>query len=352
MSFRVNRAELLQILGRIQPGLSTRDFVEQSSCFVFDRGWSCTFNDEICCRTKTGFPDSLEGAVHSAQLMKVIENMTDDELDLDVKEGELLVQGKRKKAGIRMEAEIVLPVDQVESPSEWAVLPEDFKAAVEQVREAAGTNDEEFMTVCVHVHPDWLEACDRKQATRYTIKTGVSRSFLVRAKSLAHIETLDLTKIGETDNWLHFRNKSLIFSCRRYIEDYPMEKITEMLKFRGEPGVLPRGGVEAAKLAGVFSGEDKENDKVLVRLTDGHMVVRGEGAHGWAAADLEMAYHGPEVTFRIAPQLLTKLVNNHTNCEIGPGKLMVTGEKWKYLTVLGKADEPKKEKKQKVKAGD
>lgn len=343
---RVNRAEFLQILSRVEPGLSKRDLVEQSRCFVFQDGWVATFNDEICCRTKTDLPEDFVGAVHAEPLTRTLENMADDEIEVSIREGELFLRGKRKQAGIKLEAQIVLPVDQVELPEKgtWTVLPEEFPAAVEQVIATAGTNDEEFITVCVHVHPLWLEACDRKQATRYEIPTGVTRPFLIRASSLKHIIPLGLTKAGETENWVHFRNKSIIFSCRRHLDEYPSDRITEMMKFRGEPATLPRGGVEAASLAGVFSGEDKDNDKVLVRLTDGHMVVRGDGAFGWASVDLEMAYHGAPVSFLIAPQLLIELVKNHTDCEIGPGRLMVSGARWKYLTVLGAAEEEAKKK--------
>lgn len=340
MAVRVNRAEFLEALNRVSPGLSTKDFIEQASCFVFKGGWINTFNDEITCRTKSPLPADVTGAVRAKQLLGVIENFTDDDVDLSVIGGEFRVQGKRKKAGVRMEADVVLPVDQVEPPSSWADLPEDFPRAVEQVQGAAGTNAEEFITTCVHLHPEYLEATDRKQATRYTLPVPVTQSFLIRAVSLAHVVPLGLTRIGETDNWVHFRNKTLVFSCRRHIEDYPTELIGKLLEFRGVPTTLPKGAGEAAKLGSVFTADDKENDKVTVKLTDGHMVVRGEGAHGWASADLEMAYHGQDVTFRIAPAMLEKLVKDHNDCEIAPGKLMVSGDRWRYLTVLGAAAKP------------
>lgn len=335
---RVNRQEFLQTLARVQPGLSSSDFIEQSTCYAFADGWVATFNDEICCRTKTGLPD-LTGAVRAKQFTSVLENMADEEVDLDATAAELRISGRRKKAGVRMEAEIVLPVEQVETPAAWMPLPAEFGDAVRSVLGAAGTNDEEFLTVCVHVHPDFVEACDRKQAARYDIATGVSRPFLVRASSLGHVAKLDMTKVGETDNWIHFRNKLLVFSCRRHLDEYP--DITALLKTRGTPTKLPRGASEAAALAGVFTADDKENDKVNVRLTTDRMVVRGEGAFGWASADLETAYKGDDVVFRISPAMLTKLVKEHETCEITPDKLIVAGERWRYLTCLGRPDASK-----------
>lgn len=344
---RVKREEFLRMLASVECGLSKRDFVEQSSCVVFDEGWACTFNDEICCRTKTGFPDSFKGAVYAEPLKRVLENLTDDEVEISADNGELLVRGKRKKTGIRMEAQIVLPIDEVEVPVKgtWKDLPKEFIEGVKKVKEVTGTNDEEFMTVCVHVHPNWVEACDRKQTTRYEVDSGVTRSFLVRAQSIAQMIPLDMTRIGETDNWVHFRNSSIIFSCRRHLEEYPTDKLTELLKFRGEKAILPQGGVEAANLASIFSGDDKKNDKVLVRLTDGHMFVEGQGARGWAEADMDMAYHGPVVEFHIQPQMLIDLIRDNKECEIGPGKLIVFGERWKYMTILDIPEDKKESKK-------
>lgn len=345
--FRTSRQELLNTLARVAPGLSSSDFIEQSTCYAFDSGWVCTFNDEICCRTKTGLPDDVRGAVRAKQLVAVLENMDDDHVDVSADGKEFKIRGNRKRAGVRMEAEIVLPFDQVESPDSWEPLDNDFPAAVKQVVGAAGTNDEEFLTVCVHVHPDFLEASDRKQLCRFTLPTGVTRPFLVRAASLRPTADLGLTKIGETDNWVHFRNKLLVYSCRRHLEDYP--DLGALLKFRGTPVVLPQGAPAAAKLGGVFTADDKENDKVTVSMAADKMTVRGDGRFGWAEADLEMAYKGAPVTFRVAPAMLVKLVAENKECEIGPDKLTVVGEKWRYLTVLGKpvvetsdtpADEP------------
>lgn len=335
---RVNRGDFIQMLARVEPGRSTKNYIEQSSCFIFQSGWCATFNDEICCRTKSELPVEFTGAVHGKPLRDVLDNMTDDEIGLEIAGTELRIQGRRKRAGIRLEAEILLPVDSVDSPKAWTPFenPDDFAEAVKQVCGAAGTDEEEFMTVCVHMAPSFMESTDRHQATRYDTPTGVSRDYLVRAKSLAHVAPLGVTKLGETDNWVHFRNKAVIISIRRHLDDYA--DLAPIWAFKGTEAELPRGALEAAKLGGVFSSEDKENNKVTVSLTDGGMMVRGEGAHGWAEARLEMAYHGEPVSFRINPTMLEKLVTAHTRCELSQTKLMVRGERWQFATVLGAVD--------------
>ncbi len=123
--------------------------------------------------------------------------------------------------------------------------PKLFSESIKQVVEAAGTDDEEFLTVCVHVHPDFLEATDRRQGCRFHIPTGVSRSFLVRASSLRHVAALEPTDVGETDQWVHFKNSSMSMSVRRHLEAYPTEHMDKIFAFKGTKIKLPQGVAEA-----------------------------------------------------------------------------------------------------------
>lgn len=333
MAVRINRVDFLQSLGRVEPGLSTRDFIEQSSCYVFSDGWIASFNDEICCRSKSGLPADFVGAVHAKPLKCVLEAITADEITVDFSGKEFLIKAGSERAGIRMEREIVLPVDEVTVPEQWLTLPPDFASAIDKVVDAAGTNDEEFLSVCVHIHPDYVEATDRSQMCRYTLETGVDKSFLVRAKSVAHITKLDVTKIGQTDQWVHFRNRTLVFSCRRELMDY--FDLSEIFDFSGTATKLPRGGERASELAGSFC-EGKDNDKVIVKLTNGNMNVRGEGSFGWGEKNMPMEYEGDDLAFRLSPSMLVKLVKENTDCELDGCKLCVRGDKWIYITTLGK----------------
>lgn len=338
MAFRVKRAELLESVGRVMPGLSARDFIEQSKCFAFDAGWCSTFNDEITCATKTPLPAEFTGVVRANELVDVLSNLPDEDVTVDWGAGRFWVRGNRVKCWVRMEPEILLPLDTVSRPEKggWVDLPEDFHAAVEAVTPAAGSNNEEFITSCIHMHPDYMEACNRKQAVRFDIRTGVSRPFVVRAASLKHVVPLGLTRMGETDDWVHFRNKHVVFSCRRHLEDYPTDNITDALGFRGHPATLPRGAQPAARLAGVFSrNSDEKEDRVRVVMSAGKMLVVGEGAFGGAEIELETSYRGPEIAFRLPPKMLEQVVKDHTQCEIGDGKLRADGEKWVFMTVLG-----------------
>lgn len=333
MNARVKRADLLQALNWVEPGLSPRDFIAQGTSYAFNNGWVATYNDEICCRAKSELPADFMAAIRAKPLKAMLESMSDEEIELKSDGKVLKVSGNRKWGKVRMEKDIILPLDQVAppAPSSWRPLPEGFNDAVEMTAETAGSNAAEFLSVVVHMQPDFMESCDRRQASRYYLELPLEMPILVRAASLAKVRPMGADRVAETDNWIHFRNNKAILSCRRHIDKYP--EIGHMIEFQGTPAVLPKGAIEASKLGAVFT-IDGEQDKVLVMLSDGKMVVQGEGAYGECEAELETSYRGADVKFHVAPQLLASMITKHNECVVGDGKIGVFGENWAYTILL------------------
>lgn len=350
MEARVNRAQFLALLETVTPGLTSKskDSVEQSSRFVFSDGWVITYNSEISCRVRTEMPEGFHGAVLGQPLLDVLRKMTEDSIDLKLTDSEVKIRGQGKWIGIRMEPEIQLPLEQIEEPTGWRHLDPLFGEAIEHVQDTCGSNEEQFLTVVIHVHKDHVESCDRKQATRYLIDTGVERPFVVRKKSISHLVKLEMTKISETPNWVHFRNDSkMIFTCRRYVEQYP--SLDDMFTLDG-PALqigLPPGAALATEIASIFTAVDKDNNRVTVNLSrEKGMTIYGDGTHGWARLEVGMDYPGEPTGFRISPELLARIVTKNEMGTIAPGKLLVKGDRWVYVTRLGKIkkEEPVDEK--------
>ncbi len=346
MPIQVNRAELLTTLAKVQPGLSGSDVYEQSSSFCFDAGWLMTFNGEIAIRTKSGLPPQYEGAVKAKPLIDALAAVPDETVEVDYsQEGRFRVRGGGGSwFTVRQETEIRLPMENVELPQEWVALPEDFAAALKIVLPAAGKKEEEFVTSCLHVTPDFVECCDRIRLCRYNLEFPCEEGFLIRAKSATAILAYDVVRFGLTENWAHFRNGGIIFSCTRHKDDMP--DLSAVLAFRGTEMRLVKEAEVAAVVAGVFSAQDKADDKITVELTPGRMNVFGRGAFGEGGRPLTTNYDGPPLGFRISPASLIDLVKHHDRCEVGQDqggndRLRIDGERWAFVTSLGKVDDAK-----------
>lgn len=328
---KVNREKLLQQLESVQSGLSAKEIVEQSSCFVFTGGKVFTFNDEISCYANS--PLKIEGAVSAAPLVAILQKVHVDELEIEVGKGELLLKWKNREVGVTMEKDILLPISVVEKPGAWNKLPDDFTEAIEMTHQCAGKDQSHYAITCVHIHPKWIEACDNFQMTRYKVKTGIAKPTLVRGTSIQHIVPLGMTEMSESETWLHFRNPSgLVFSCRRDLQAY--EDLSGFLDFKGDPLTLPKGLGEDTNNAEIFSSEDPATNHVLVELRPGKLRVEGRGNSGWYRAKKTLKYSGAPFDFRIAPKLLIQLTERHNECEITKERLKVDGGKYTYVTCL------------------
>ena len=335
---KVNREELLKELESVTPGLSLKEVIEQSSCFVFKGGEVATYNDEIACQHSSCL--DVVGAVCALPLLAILRKLGEESIEIGISKGELLIKGRHRKAGIRMEAEVQLPVDAVESPGKWKKLPDDFVDAVSITQECAGKDETQFSMTCIHLHPEWIEACDNFQAIRYTLATGIAIAVLVRRESLKYIVALGMTDFSETETWMHFRNPAgLILSCRRYVEEYP--DLTSVLKVSGEQATLPKGLKEAAEKAAIFSVENLNDNMVTLELKQGKLRITGRGSSGWYSEVKKVGYEGEPMSFTISPVLLAELVQHYNTCEISASRLKVDGGKFIYVTALGEPWEGK-----------
>lgn len=336
-AIRLSRESFLSRLQSASPGLAKREIIEQSSCFVFAKGKVATFNDEVCCRIDSGLPKDLKLVVPAAPLLALLEKLPEDDVDLILVDGEVQFKGKGRRAGVKVEADIHLNLNAVDRPGEWRDVPANFDEALDIVSGCASSDDQRFSLTCVHVTPEFVEACDNFQLARYKIKCPVQTPCLVRRDALKPVVNLGMTKMSETDAWLHFTNPGgLIYSCRRYADDFP--DLKGPLSVKGEPAVLSGAIAEAVDKADIFARENPDYSEVLVKLAPGRILIRGQGVLGWFEENLKTTYSGPATSFLISPKLLTEISKKHNSCLISSDHLKVKGERYIYVTVLTKEE--------------
>ncbi len=337
----VKRDGLLKCLAAVDAGLSLKEVIEQSSCYVMQKGRMWTFNDNIAC--SVALPDGMkdmECAIPAEEFRNLLSKLNEDDLDVSLggegahrSEDQLLLRMKRRRAGIRVQLSVSLPVGEVKTPEEWVSVPEGFVDAVEAVGQVAGKGEELFALCCVHITPKGFEACDNYQAIRYRLPTGLSGSVLVKRDDLVKIAKLEVEQWALSKSWLHFRNSSgLEMSCRRWDQSYP--DLGSLLKVEGREGVLPKGLGEAIGRAEVFVNARDDSIGLTIDLNSSRLLLRAEGVVGWYEERQKVDYSGEPISFRIAPRLLREVCRRTSSCVIGDMKLKVVGEKYIYVSCL------------------
>ena len=335
---RLSREKLLQELESVQPGLSPREVMEQSNCFVFSGGQVMTYNDEVACIRECCL--TVEGAVKAEPLLKILNKLPEEELEVYSNDdcSELIIKGKRRKMAITMEAEILLPIKEVPQPTKWKNLPEEFSDAVDTVSQCASKDESARGLVNVHLTAKHMEACDNMQMVRFNLETPIKNNCLIDGDSIRNVIALGMTKFAESSNWIHFKNKSgLMLFCRRnveFAEDFP--DLTDYLYSRGgQETELPLGIVDAAEKAYIFSSENVDNDQIKIQMKKGKVRITGQSSSGWYEEVKSMKYDGRPLSFMITPKMLTAILEKNTTCEITDNLMRVETARFVYVTSIG-----------------
>lgn len=335
MPVRVHREEFLHVLESIQPGLTPKDEVDQSSCFIFDQGLVVTYNDEVCCRMKSPLGEEVQGAVKAKKFMDFLSKLPEDDIQIEaVRGGMEITTDRRRNALFLMEGDIHSKYGLIERPKDWKKLPKDFCEAVGVVQECAREKGGQFTHTMIHVHPDYIEASDDFELCRWTMKTGFEKELLLRKSCVRHINSLAMMEYCETKNWVHFRNEDrLELACRRY-ED-PYFDYTPHLKVDGVPTTLPKGFVDETKIGVIFASEGKDDTKVEIEMCSGKTRLIGTGAIGkYTSPWRKTSYEGDSFSFFISPGMLSSIADKYNECVLGKRMLFITSDKWVYVALL------------------
>lgn len=328
-----NRQEFLKVLEMLSPGLGKQGG-DQTNCYVFQGGNTHTLNGEVACFHESGLGD-IEGAVPAGPLTNLLHKWTEDSVEIEAKGPVLWLYGNRRKAWFNMEVAITLPVGDVvrPGPGDWLELPPRYGEAIDLVQGCAGKDLNKFQATCVHLHPEWVEATDDVQISRFTVKTGMQRT-LVRATSIRGMASLGMTHFAQTKSMIHFKNAAgLVFSCLQYPEDFP--EVGEALKIEGVKTQFPKSVSESIDRAELFSREKTDDNVVTVSLVPGRMRIVGEGISGGCSEVKDVLYDGEPISFVIAPKMMAEIVREHNEVYVAEGKLVVDGGPFVYRTCTG-----------------
>lgn len=337
---QINREEFLSTLESVEPGLSSKETVEQSTCFVFLSGYIYTYNGEdLACKAPSGLPKSYQGGISAKETLDLFRKKTEDEVLILDKESYFLVKSKGGTSKLVKESEIRLPIQDISKPEEWKELPPDFAECIDLVKNYVGKDYKNApVLTCIHLTPRYIESGDNKQIIRYKIKLNLTQETHVKKDSIKHIVALGMTEFSETPSWLHFRNPGkLSLSCRHYAEDYP--DFSPWLQLQGEKLSLSRSVEEAAKRCEIFAGMDGEEFYLEVILNQENIKIIGCNPRGRHTETKKVTYLGEQQHFVISPSILQDIAKKQSECLITEGRLSINGGKWKYVTILGEVPE-------------
>jgi len=344
---KIDRLKLIKILNAMQPGLASKENVEQSTSFIFAGNQIITYNDEIAISHPIDF--ELEGAVIAKKLLKLLESLKDAELEITTTNTEMAVAGAKDKAGIKftLKTNINEIVEVLGKAKKWHDLPEAFCNAIKFCIFSVGKDCTKPMLTCVHISDKDIFACDDYRVTKYTFDDADLLKMNIPANEVRNLKDYAPTSYSTTPGWVHFKNKeNVIYSCRTFEGAYPKEQILKIIdSINGEKVILPENLSETLNCASIFTKDGNKvvsDNQVHVTLESGKITVRGVGSEGWFEAPSRIRYKGPTIEFETNPDFMQDILKFSNEVIISNDILRFEGPSFVHVMRTTKGHTPEK----------
>lgn len=332
---QINKAKLLEALEIVHPGLARNEQITQTTSFAFMKGRVVTYNDEISISHPVEGLE-FEGAIEAENLYKFLGKIKKDEIDLTIKGNELILTSGRAKAGLTLQSEIKLPLEEVSEKKKWKDIPENMIKFIGFAMTSCAKLMSHPVLTCVHVTKEgMIESSDNYRITRCTLEGEEPvGDFLLPASSAVHVVKLQPVKIAEGKGWIHFQTEQgTVISCRVFEDNFP--KLDSMLNIKGERITFPANLAEVLDRARVFSKRDNILDEsITITLSEKRLKIRAEADTGWFEENVNFNYKGEPITITITPYLLKEILSETLDCTLGTRMLKFEGTGWVYATAL------------------
>ena len=332
----INKKDLLNALEIVRPGLANRELIEQSTSFAFMGDRIVTYNDEISISHQIEGLD-ITGAVNATELYNLLSKFKKDEIELTIEKTELRIKCGKAKAGLTLQSEIKLPIDDIGEKGKWKKMPDDLLKAMMFVNGATIKDSTRPILTCVHVNKEgFVEASDALRISKVMLENMLPiETFLIPSMSVTKIVKMNPVKIADGKGWVHFKTEEgTTISCRIFADDnFP--DTTPFMKVNGTQITLPESTKEVLDKAMVFCKRDGLIDEsVDITLENNRLKVASNSESGWFEEEVKIKYIGEKIIFSIPPYLLKDILSETLDCTIAKDRLKFSGKNWVYITVL------------------
>lgn len=325
--------ELLTIL---KPGLSNKDIIEQATKFVFMENKMITFNDEISIQVELEDLD-FSCAVDSEQLYKLVSSLKAKEIKIELEEGELVFKAGRVRAGIVVDTDINLPLEEIDDNEEqWKKLPKNFVEGMKFVVGSCSTDMSSQIITCVNFSGNNVVGTDRYRISLFEYKRDLPFETLIPAKTVKNLIAFKPKFVDKgTGGWIHFKNEEdIILSCRILNDKFPNnDHIFVMGKTKKIE--LPDSLSEILDRVSIFAeGVTQLDERVNISFKKNKMIIESSSDNGWIRESEKVDYSETEISFSISPYAFKDIVKKNNKMEVGKGKVMFSDKSWKYVAAL------------------
>jgi len=336
----MKKQEILKALEAVKPGLAHKDLIEQSTSFAFMKNRVVTFNDEI----SVSYPIDIgiEGAVRAEEfysLLNKIKTKKDDEIELTQEENEIRITGKKIIAGIKLQSEINLPLDEIDEMGDnWEEVPKELFSALKLCVFTASRDMSRPILTCLHCSEskEAVYASDSYRISKANV-AGIKQGFSIPATIINELVKYNFSHYQVKPNWIHFKGEDgILFSFRTIEGEFPVEACEENLNVSGEKIHFPSEMGEVLERSEIFAKRETPLDQeVQINIKGKRLTVSGQGDSGWIKEKMSVSNTvKKEINFVINPIFLQQILKETTACVVGEQLILFSSKAFKHAIVL------------------
>jgi len=330
---KIERKQLISILEKIKPGISTNNTLESMSYFLFSGKTISTYNDLISVQypLKTDF--SL--FVKAEDLFKILSKTTVNEILLKEEKEKLIVSSKNFRVNLTTikDEEITTRIKLIRKSLKiikWKNLPKSFCNSILTCHLTASKNESEGTLTCVCIDGVDCVASDNKRISHTILDEKMDKMF-IKASQIRNLVNIDPIEYGITKSWLHFKNKEgCIFSIRKIDGKFP--DFLQFMEFKGDKIDFPASIMEGIDITSVLM--DLSNPALNFKLSKNNIALSVKSEHGTAQYKSKMEYDGKEINFAINPEFLKEMMSHSFSIFIGEGRAKLIVDSFVLVTAL------------------
>lgn len=310
---------------------------------AIDGGYLVSYNDAVSIMHPLPELGDISGSIDGRKLFELLGRMpassgSDPVLDLDMRDGELLVSCARTKTRASFfVAQVSLPISEIDQTGDYAALPDGFTRDLALVAAAGARTDvSRHVLMCVRLSGDVVEASDGYRMARLVLAEDVLPSMLLPISSAELVASSGATSIalGGTGEWVRFRTDEGTVVCARTASGtYP--RLDDLYEVPGRAIALPEALRATIDRALVFARRDNRIDEeIQVTMAPGKIVVRS--SYGGGKFSETVANRGQDVegSFSIHPSFLMAALDGKSSCVLGESRIKFSTNSWAHVIAL------------------
>ncbi len=338
---KVQTEKLAALVAEASVGTSSYEVSEQSVHIIFHEGKIHSFNGDVLFSADCPF-DLGTIIVSQKDLAAILNKIPDEEIEVTTNKANLIIKGKRKRAGLSFVNEVLAPIHEVtQALGKWQRLPDTMRLSMMRAAETCGRDHSKPASTLVHMGPNVIEGSDTFRLYHDSRETGLKQEVLMPSQALAVVLPKKPIKINVGDGWVHFRSRTkAIISVRMVTIDYP--DTTEILKVKDGSRVTFPSSLAAVVTRAATMGELGFDARVNVAITDGRIEVTAKKASSWYKEVGKTSYTGQDVSFSVHPQVILSMLSQTQKAIIGRGRLKIKNDNITFIAAcdfLNTADE-------------